>query len=100
MPFETVGIDEQKMIDMFHDGQAAIFGRTGPYQLTQNDLRNKEIDESKLKADKIDMVLLPFPHHQNEKEVATGGGGAMWLFKQKMIKVMNIPKTQRQFLNT
>ncbi|MGE8204914.1 ABC transporter substrate-binding protein [Heyndrickxia sp. NPDC080065] len=86
MPKETAGIDEQKMIDMFNDGQAAIFGRTGPYQITQNDNRNKEIDEGKIKGEKIDMVLLPFPHHEGSKEVATGGGGGMWLFKQKNYK--------------
>ncbi len=86
MPKETAGIDEQKMIDMFNDGQAAIFGRTGPYQVSANDLRNKEIDEGKIDAEKIDLVLLPFPHHKDEKEVATGGGGAMWLFKQKNYK--------------
>lgn len=86
MPKETAGIDAKKMDDMFVAGEAAIFGRTGPYQVRFNDNRNKEIDAGKITGEKIDFVLLPFPHNQGEKEVATGGGGGMWLFKQKNYK--------------
>jgi multiple sugar transport system substrate-binding protein len=86
MPKETAGIDEQKVIDMFTAGEVGIYGRTGPYQVRFNDNRNKEIDAGKTKGEKIDFVLLPFPHNEGEKEVATGGGGGMWLFKQKKYK--------------
>lgn len=86
MPKETAGLDEQKVIDMFNAGEVAIYGRTGPYQVRFNDNRNKEIDTGKTKGEKIDFVLLPFPHNEGEKEVATGGGGGMWLFKQKKYK--------------
>src|SRR5699024_10125706 len=86
MPKETAGLDEQKVIDMFGDEEVAIYGRTGPYQVRFNENRNKEIDEGKLDAKKIDFVLLPFPHNEGEEEVATGGGGGMWLFKQKKYK--------------
>lgn len=86
MPKETAGIDEQKVTDMFNAGQVGMYGRTGPYQVRFNDNRNKEIDAGKVKGEKIDFVLLPFPHNEGEKEVATGGGGGMWLFKQKNYK--------------
>lgn len=86
MPKETAGIDEQKVIDMFNAGEVGIYGRTGPYQVRFNDNRNKEIDSGKIKGEKIDFVLLPFPHNEGVKEVATGGGGGMWLFKQKNYK--------------
>lgn len=86
MPKETAGIDEQKVIDMFGDEEVGIYGRTGPYQVRFNDNRNKEIDEGKLEGKKLDFVLLPFPHHEGTEEVATGGGGGMWLFKQKNYK--------------
>ena len=86
MPKQTAGIDEQKMIDMFEAGEVGIYGRTGPYQVRFNDNRNEEIDLGKIEAEKIDFVLLPFPHNEGEKEVATGGGGGLWLFKQKKYK--------------
>lgn len=86
MPKETAGIDAQKVIDMFSDIEVGIYGRTGPYQVRFNDNRNAEIDAGKLDGEKIDFVLLPFPHNEGEKEVATGGGGGMWLFKQKKYK--------------
>lgn len=86
MPNETAGIDAQKVIDMFGDIEVGIYGRTGPYQVRFNDNRNAEIDAGKLDAEKIDFVLLPFPHNEGEKEIATGGGGGMWLFKQKNYK--------------
>ncbi|MBS4192452.1 sugar ABC transporter substrate-binding protein [Bacillus sp. FJAT-49705] len=86
MPKETAGLDEQKVIDMFTAGETGIFGRTGPYQVRFNDNRNKEIDAGKIEGEKIDFALLPFPHNEGVKEVATGGGGGMWLFKQKKYK--------------
>ncbi|WP_035416678.1 MULTISPECIES: ABC transporter substrate-binding protein [unclassified Bacillus (in: firmicutes)] len=86
MPKETAGIDAQKANDMFNAGETGIFGRTGPYQVRFNENRNKEIDAGKTKGEKIDFVLLPFPHNEGEQEVATGGGGGMWLFKQKNYK--------------
>lgn len=86
MPKETAGIDSQKVIDMFAAEEVGIYGRTGPYQVRFNDNRNAEIDAGKTKGEKIDFVLLPFPHNEGEKEVATGGGGGMWLFKQKNYK--------------
>lgn len=86
MPKETAGIDAQKVIDMFSDIEVGIYGRTGPYQVRFNDNRNAEIDAGKIEGEKIDFVLLPFPHNEGEKEVATGGGGGMWLFKQKNYK--------------
>ncbi|KRG14187.1 ABC transporter substrate-binding protein [Lederbergia galactosidilytica] len=86
MPKETAGFDSQKVIDMFGDVEVGIYGRTGPYQVRFNDNRNEEIDAGKIDGEKIDFVLLPFPHNEGEKEVATGGGGGMWLFKQKKYK--------------
>ena len=86
MPKETAGIDAQKVIDMFEAGEAGIFGRTGPYQVRFNDNRNKEIEAGLIDAEPIDFVLLPVPHNEGEREVATGGGGGMWLFKQKNYK--------------
>ncbi|MFD0868043.1 MULTISPECIES: ABC transporter substrate-binding protein [Paenibacillus] len=86
MPKETAGIDAQKVGDMFNAGEVGIYGRTGPYQVRFNDNRNKEIEAGKIEGEKIDFVLLPFPHNEGEKEVATGGGGGMWLFKQKNYK--------------
>lgn len=86
MPKETAGIDSKKVDDMYVAGEVGIFGRTGPYQVRFNENRNKEIDAGKIEGQKIDFVLLPFPHNEGEKEVATGGGGGMWLFKQKNYK--------------
>lgn len=86
MPKETAGFDAQKVIDMFTAGEVGIYGRTGPYQVRFNDNRNKDIDAGKVEGEKIDFVLLPFPHNEGEKEIATGGGGGMWLFKQKKYK--------------
>lgn len=86
MPKETAGIDAQKVIDMFAAEEVGIYGRTGPYQVRFNDNRNVEIDAGKVEGEKIDFVLLPFPHNEGEKEIATGGGGGMWLFKQKNYK--------------
>ncbi|MCI1881906.1 MAG: extracellular solute-binding protein [Sporolactobacillus sp.] len=86
MPKFTAQISQQKMTDMFNAGQAAVFGRIGPYQVPQNDLRNKQIDSGKVKGPKLDLALLPFPHNKGEKEATIGGGGGYALFRQKSYK--------------
>ncbi|MFT8870696.1 MAG: extracellular solute-binding protein [Sporolactobacillus sp.] len=83
MPKYTAQISQEKMTDMFNDGEAAIFGRIGPYQIPQNDLRNKEISQGKVSGPKLDLALLPFPHYKGEKQVTIGGGGGYALFRQK-----------------
>lgn len=83
MPKYTAQISQQKMTDMFNNGQAALFGRIGPYQIPQNDLRNKEIASGKIKGPKLDLALLPFPHNTGEKATTIGGGGGYALFRQK-----------------
>ncbi|OLN21926.1 hypothetical protein BTO30_12025 [Domibacillus antri] len=83
MPKETGGIDPAKADVMFNNGQAMIYGRTGPYKIRENENRNADIDAGKVDGEKIDFVLLPLPHNDGEKENAFGGAGGLMLFKQK-----------------
>ena len=83
IPKETGGIDAAKANEMFDNGQAAIYGRTGPYKIRETENRNADIDAGKVQGEKIDFVLLPMPHNEGEKESAYGGAGGLMLFKQK-----------------
>lgn len=86
MPKETAGIDDTKEGDMFNNGQAAVFGRIGPYQVNFNNNRNKSIDEGKTKGEKKNLILLPFPHSNDAEEAVTGGCGGYMAFRQKQDK--------------
>ena len=83
MPKETAGIDTQKFQDMFNAGQGAVLGRVGPYQLNFNNNRNISIDQGKTKGEKREMMLLPFPHGANGKNVVYGDCGGYMAFRQK-----------------
>lgn len=86
MPKETAGIDDQKCQDMFNEGQGVVFGRVGPYQLNFNNNRNMSIEQGKTKGEKREIVLLPFPHGKNGKNVVYGDCGGYMAFKQKKSK--------------
>lgn len=83
MPKETAGIDTQKFQDMFNDGQGAVLGRVGPYQLNFNNNRNQSIDQGKTKGEKREMMLLPIPYGTSGKNVVYGDCGGYMAFRQK-----------------
>lgn len=86
MPKETAGMDDTKYTDMFNNGEAAVFGRIGPYQVSFNDARNQSIDKGQTQGEKKNLILLPFPHSSSAKESVTGGCGGYMAFRQKNYK--------------
>lgn len=86
LPKETAGIDTQKAGDIFNDGQAAVMGRVGPYQIRFNNNRNAGIDAGKVQGSKRDIMLLPFPYGKGGKNVVYGDCGGYMAFRQKQDK--------------
>lgn len=89
LPKEMSSIDSKKMTDMYNNWEAAVWGRVGPYAITERENSKKSVAEGKLKAPPqgiVDPVLLPFPHAKGAKEVPTVGMAGLYVFRQKNYK--------------
>ena len=83
MPSEVGGFDLAKNDELFNSWQVAIYGRVGPYRIGEVAALNADIEAGKVDGKPIDIVLLPFPHNEGEKEEGVGGAGGLMLFTQK-----------------
>lgn len=85
MPKEVGALTPQKRSEIFDSGRAALMAKGLPaFDITYEN-RNKDIDAGKIKAEKIEYIQLPAPHHESVpgygKMVGTGEG--YMLFRQK-----------------
>ncbi|MUG70199.1 ABC transporter substrate-binding protein [Paenibacillus validus] len=83
MPKESAALAPLKRTEMFYAGQAAIISKAIPYYDVMIQNRNKDIDAGKVKGEKIEFILLPVPHHDNQPAKTTMGGEGYVAFKQK-----------------
>lgn len=86
MPKETAALAPAKRTDMFYAGETAIISKAIPYYDVMIQNRNKDIDDGKVQGEKIDFVLLPVPHNDNQPAATTMGGEGYVAFKQKKDK--------------
>jgi len=89
LPKEIASIDAKKMTDMYNNWEAPIFGRVGPYAITERETNKKKVESGQLTPPPqglVDPVLLPWPHKAGEKEVPITGGAGLYVFRQKNYK--------------
>ena len=86
MPKETAALAPAKRTDMFYAGETAIISKAIPYYDVMIQNRSKDIDDGKVQGEKIDFVLLPVPHNDNQPAATTMGGEGYVAFKQKKDK--------------
>lgn len=89
LPKEMSAIDSKKMTDMYNNWEAAIWGRVGPYAITERENNIKNAKEGKITLPPqgvVDPVLLPFPHAKGEKQVPTVGMAGLYIFRHKDYK--------------
>lgn len=83
MPKETAAIAPAKRTDMFYAGEAAIISKAIPYYDVMIQNRSKDIDAGNVQGEKIDFVLLPVPHNDDQPAQTTMGGEGYVAFRQK-----------------
>ena len=83
MPAETGALTPAQRTEMLYNGTTALISKAIPYYDVTIANRNADIDAGKIQGEKIEFVLLPVPHGDNQPEASIMGAEGYVMFNQK-----------------